>query len=109
MLCYLTTLNLGQCLTFEGPESPVEDDIPDEIFKSSEIWTQKEFLCTNYILNTLNDSLYDVYHIFQTSNQLWESLKKKYKSEVASVKTLTVQKFLNFMVKQVEEILSHYS
>ena len=36
--------------------------------------------------------LYDVYHIFQNSKQLWESLEKKYKSEVASVKTFTVVK-----------------
>ena len=37
--------------------------------------------------NALDDSLYDVYHIIQTSKQLWEAFEKKYKSEVASIKT----------------------
>ena len=65
-----------------------------------------------------HDSLDDVYHIFQTSKQLWESLEKKYKSEVASVKTFIVGKFLNvkmsdivFVVKQVKktkfQIIAH--
>ena len=83
----LTTLNLAQCLTSKGPELPIESDIPGEIVKASEAWTQNEFLCKNYILNTLDDSLYDVYHICQTPKQFWESLEKKYKSEVESVGT----------------------
>ncbi|XP_019084335.1 PREDICTED: receptor-like protein 12 [Camelina sativa] len=111
MLFYLTTLNLAQYVTSEAPELPVEGDISDEIIKASEAWTQNEFLCNNYILNALDDSLYDVYHIFQSPKQLWESLEKKYKSEVASAKKIIVGKFLNFkmsdtipVVKQVEEI-----
>ena len=35
----------------------------------------------------MGDSLCDVYHIIQTSKQLWEAFEKKYKSEVASIKT----------------------
>ncbi|KAG7552374.1 Zinc finger CCHC-type [Arabidopsis thaliana x Arabidopsis arenosa] len=111
MMFYLTTLNLAQCLTSEAPELPVEGDIPDEVIKASEAWSQNEFLCKNYILNALDDSLYDVYQIFQTPKELWESLEKKYKSEVASAKKFIVGKFLNFkmsdtisVVKQVEEI-----
>ena len=45
------------------------------------------------------------------TKQLWESLEKKYKSEVASAKKFIVGKFLNFkmsdtisVVKEVEEI-----
>ncbi|XP_010484917.1 PREDICTED: uncharacterized protein LOC104763208 [Camelina sativa] len=111
MLFYLTTLNLAQDVTSEAPELPVEDDISDEIIKASEAWTQNEFLCKNYILNALDDSLYDVYHIFQSPKELCESLEKKYKSEVGSAKKFIVGKFLNFkmsdtlrVVKQVEEI-----
>ncbi|KAG7564246.1 Zinc finger CCHC-type [Arabidopsis suecica] len=111
MMFYLTTLNLAQYLTSDAPELPVEGDIPDEVIKASETWSQNEFLCKNYILNALDDSLYDVYQIFQTPKQLWESLEKKYKSEVASAKKFIVGKFLNFkmsdtisVVKQVEEM-----
>ena len=36
--------------------------------------TKRVFVQEIYILNALDDSLYDVYHIFQTSKQLWESI-----------------------------------
>ncbi|KAL6191534.1 hypothetical protein ACLB2K_037924 [Fragaria x ananassa] len=111
MLFYLTRLNLEQCLTFEGPDLPIEGDIPDETMKVVEAWTQNEFLCKNYIMNALDDSLYDVYLSFKSPKELWDSLDKKYKSEVASAKKFIVGKFLNFkmsdtnsVVKQVEEL-----
>ena len=57
MLFYLTTLNLAQCLTSEGPELPVEGDIPDEIVIATEAWTQNEFLCKKYLFLTLLDDV----------------------------------------------------
>ncbi|TQE08632.1 hypothetical protein C1H46_005724 [Malus baccata] len=65
----------------------------------------------NYIINALDDSLYDVYSSYKTGKELWESLDKKYKSEVVSSKKFVIGKFLNykmsdtkFVVKQVEEL-----
>lgn len=111
MLFYLTTLNLAQVITSEAPDLPAEGDIPDATIKAVEAWEQNEFLCKNYILNALDDSLYDVYSTFKTAKELWDSLNKKYKSEVASAKKFVVGKFLNFkmsdansVVKQVEEL-----
>ncbi|XP_048426611.1 uncharacterized protein LOC125470897 [Pyrus x bretschneideri] len=58
-----------------------------------------------------NDSLYDGYSSYKTAKELWESLDKKYKSEVASSKKFAIGKFLNYkmsdtkyVVKQVEEL-----
>ena len=79
---------------------------------------KRVFVQELHIFLTLWTILYDVYHIFQNSKQLWESLEKKYKSEVASVKTFIVGKFLNFkmsdivfVVKQVKktkfQIIAH--
>ncbi|XP_068331482.1 uncharacterized protein [Pyrus communis] len=86
MLFYLTTLNLRHVITSEAPKAPEEGDIPVEILQAIEAWTHSEFLCRNYILNALNDSLYDVYSSYKTSKELLESLDKKHKSEVASSK-----------------------
>ena len=111
MLFYLTTLNLSHVITSEAPKAPEEGDIPVEILQAIEAWTHSEFLCGNYILNALDDSLYDVYSSYKTAKELWESLDKKYKSEVASSKKFVIGKFLNykmsgtkFVVKQVEEL-----
>ncbi|CAN6700885.1 unnamed protein product [Malus baccata var. baccata] len=86
MLFYLTTLNLSHVITSKAPKAPEEGDIPAEILQAIEAWTHSEFLCRNYILNALADSLYD-------------SLDKKYKSEVASCKKFIIGKFLNYKMK----------
>ncbi|CAN6685155.1 unnamed protein product [Malus baccata var. baccata] len=99
MLFYLTTLKLSHVITSEAPKAPEEGDILAEILQAIEAWTHSEFLCMNYILNALDDSLYDVYSSFKTAKELWESLDKKYKSEVASSKKFVIGKFLNYKMK----------
>ncbi|XP_040373801.1 uncharacterized protein LOC112195949 isoform X3 [Rosa chinensis] len=70
-----------------------------------------EFLCRTYILNALDDSLYDIFSSFKTARELWESLDNKYKTEVACSKKFVIGKFLNYKMvnaksvfKQVEEL-----
>ncbi|GJT16247.1 hypothetical protein Tco_0874953 [Tanacetum coccineum] len=68
----------------------------------------------NYILNALDDSLYDTYLTFATAREIWESLEKKYMTQLTQVvcsKKFIVGKFLNFkmndakpIVKQMEEL-----
>ena len=59
----------------------------------------------------MDDSLYDIYSTFATAREIWESLEKKYRTQVACSKKFVVGKFLNFkmndskpVVKQVEEL-----
>ena len=66
---------------------------------------KRVFVQELHIFLTLWTILYDVYHIFQNSKQLWESLEKKYKSEVASVKTFIVVKFLNFQMSDTVSVM----
>ena len=60
MLFYLTTLNLAHVVKEECPVAD-EDNIPAEKLNAIDSWKHSEFLCRNYILNSLDDSLYDVY------------------------------------------------
>ncbi|ONI20533.1 hypothetical protein PRUPE_2G021400 [Prunus persica] len=64
-----------------------------------------------YILNRLDDTLYDVYAAFKTAREVWESLEKKYKNKDAGSKKFGVDRFLVFkmveskpVVKQVEDL-----
>ena len=82
-----------------------------EFQKVVDSWSINEYSCRNYILNVLDDSLYDIYSTFNTTRDIWESLGTKYKIEVASSKRFVVGKFLNFkmsdrksVVKQVKEL-----
>ncbi|KAH7545556.1 hypothetical protein FEM48_Zijuj01G0106100 [Ziziphus jujuba var. spinosa] len=76
-----------------------------------EAWKQSDFLCGKYILNCLENGLYDIYLSYKTVKEVWEMLEKKYKTEDTSAKKFIIGKFLKFImvdsktvVKQVKEL-----
>ena len=64
------------------------------------------FLCKNYILNGLENTLYNVYSPIPTAKELWESLKKKYKTEDAGLKKFVVARFLEYKMIDSKTVMS---
>ncbi|GJX96524.1 retrovirus-related pol polyprotein from transposon TNT 1-94 [Tanacetum coccineum] len=119
MLFYLTSLHVSYVLTDSEPVDPYMVDgenVPTEAQmaeyeRAASQWNHNEYNCRNYILNALDDSLYDIYSTIATAMEIWESLEKKYRTQVACSKKFIVGKFVNFkmndakpVVKQVEEL-----
>lgn len=69
MLFYLTTLNLAHIVTEDAPKLK-GDAIPAEKLSAIDAWKHSEFLCRNYILKALDDTLYDVYAVCKTAKEL---------------------------------------
>ncbi|KAL0282790.1 UNVERIFIED_CONTAM: hypothetical protein Sangu_2932100 [Sesamum angustifolium] len=69
-------------------------------------WGHGDFLCRNYILNDLTDTLYNVYSSATTARAFWESLEKKYKTEDAGLKKFIVGKFLDFKMVDSKMIMN---
>ena len=61
MLFYLTTLHLVKFLQ----ENPLEPETDRDFVLAVDACTQGDFLCRKYILNELDDSLYNVYSPIQ--------------------------------------------
>ncbi|KAK3027568.1 hypothetical protein RJ639_042337 [Escallonia herrerae] len=89
MLFYLTTLNLARFL---------QEDAPD--------LGENPFLCKNYILNGLDNALYNVYSPMVNAKALWESLERKYKTKDAGSKKFVVGKFLDFKMVDSKTVIS---
>ena len=111
MFFYLTTLNLARFLTEEAPK--IDEGTTGDVQTVSvvEAWKHSDFLCRNYVLNGLVDSLYNVYCVTKTAKELWDSLDKKYKTEDAGAKKFVVARFLEFkmvdsktVINQVQEL-----
>ncbi|KAL2541592.1 Uncharacterized protein Adt_02570 [Abeliophyllum distichum] len=66
ILFYLTTLNLA--LKLNQSEGNIQD------VSAIEAWKHSDFLCCNYVINGLTDSLYNVYSTIKMAKELWESL-----------------------------------
>lgn len=60
MLFYLTALNLAKFFTKVAPKV-LEGDDDVQTFTVVDALNNSDFLCRNYILNGLHDSLYNLY------------------------------------------------
>ncbi|XP_073130832.1 uncharacterized protein [Henckelia pumila] len=116
MLFYLTTLSLSKFLK-EDPPVVTKGDSDTQRSTAVHAWNHSDFLCRNYILNGLDDTLYSLHSSVKTARELWESLEKKYETGDAVIKKFVVGKFLDFkmidtkmVMSQVEEIqiIIHY-
>ena len=105
MLFYLTTLNLAHFLQEDAP-SLKENETNKQVVVVVEAWKHADFLCRNYILNGLDNTLYNVYCAFNTARELWESLDKKYKTEDAGLKKFVVGKFLDYKLLDSKIVIS---
>ncbi|XP_073121504.1 uncharacterized protein [Henckelia pumila] len=105
MLFYLTTLNLYRFLK-EDPPIVVDGDSDTQRRTAVDAWNHIDFLCRNYILNGLDDTLYSVYSSVKTAKELWDSLEKKYKMEDAGIKKFVVGKFLDFKMVDSKTVMS---
>ncbi|KAL7254611.1 hypothetical protein ACSBR1_008880 [Camellia fascicularis] len=76
MLFYLTTLNLARFLC-ENASTLKEYETDRQVVATVDDWKHADFLCRNYILNGLDNILYNAYSPIKTAKELWESLEKK--------------------------------
>ena len=105
MLFYLTTLNLAIFLNEDGPKLDVGETDKEKL-ATVDAWNHSDFLCRNYVLNGLENTLYNVYSPLKTAKELWDSLDKKYKTEDAGLKKFIVGKFLDFKMVDSKTVLS---
>ena len=61
MLSYLTTLNLARFLQEDAPALK-EDETDRQVVAAVEAWKHADFLCRYYLLNGLDNTLYNVYY-----------------------------------------------
>ncbi|KAJ0040706.1 hypothetical protein Pint_28000 [Pistacia integerrima] len=69
MFFYLTTLNLARFLTEDAPTLQ-EDEHDFQVISAIDAWKHFEFLCRNYDMNCLIDSLYSMYASKKTAKEL---------------------------------------
>ncbi|GMY26710.1 Retrovirus-related Pol polyprotein from transposon TNT 1-94 [Fagus crenata] len=82
---YLTTLNLAKFL-YEDATTLNENESDRQVVAAIDAWKHADFLCKNYILNGLDNTLYNVYSQIKTARELWDSLDKNYKTKNAGTK-----------------------
>ncbi|KAB2610477.1 DNA polymerase zeta catalytic subunit-like [Pyrus ussuriensis x Pyrus communis] len=83
----------------------VNDAVP-KYSEKPEKFKGLDFKRWNYILNSLDDNLYDIYSLCKTAKELWESLEKKYKIDDAGSKKFVIGKFLKYTMVDSKSVVS---
>ena len=83
-----------------------EKETDRQVVAAVEAWKHADFLCKNYTLNELDNTLYGVYISIKTAKELWNSLEKKYKTEDAGSKKFIVGKLLDYKMVDSKTVLS---
>ncbi|KZV14607.1 hypothetical protein F511_42318 [Dorcoceras hygrometricum] len=100
MLFNLTTFNLVRFLREDVP-TVAENETDKEKMTAFKAWRHGDFLCRNYVLKGLDNSLYKVYDPMTTAKLLWESLERKYK-----LKKFILGKFLDYKMMDSKSVMS---
>ena len=69
MLFYLRTLGLALFLT-EDPPTPREDETDRDVLMAFSAWKDSDYLSQNSMMNSLNDSMYNVFSSKRSSKEL---------------------------------------
>ena len=101
---YLTTLHMDRFLKEEPPLLTAESNM--QTVYAADAWKHSDYICRNYVLNCLSDSLYNVYSAKPTTKVLWESLDHKYKTEDAGAKKWIVGRFLDYKMADSKTVVS---
>ena len=105
MLFYPTTLNLTRFLTNDAPKLK-EDEHDIRVISVVDAWKHSDSRCKNYVMHVLTYSLYNVYSNKKTTNKIWESLNRKYKTEDGGVKKFVVGRFLDYKIIDSKTVVS---
>ena len=64
--------NPESCEILDERSSKLKEDERDiQVISVVDAWKHYDFLCRNYVMNALTDSLYNVYTYKKTANELW--------------------------------------
>ncbi|XP_008776837.2 uncharacterized protein LOC103696893 [Phoenix dactylifera] len=91
----LTTLKVKYVLENPCPIVPTENPTEEQLAVKRK-WDEDNFFYRGNILNSLTDSLFDMYAPMKSAKEIWEVLETKYKTEDSGNKSYLVSSYFDF-------------
>jgi hypothetical protein len=102
----LSELHIDYVLKKPCPTVAAGEVETEEQKKEREKWHTDNYRCKGHILNTLADSLFDLYSPLESAGELWNALEIKYNAEDAGNKRFIVDQYVNFSIVDDKPILA---
>ncbi|KAK0598626.1 hypothetical protein LWI29_036452 [Acer saccharum] len=84
---------------------PDKDKDTDTLQAERKKRSEDEVMCRGHILNTLSDSLYDLYNTMKSPKEIWNALEYKYKAEKEGADKFLILKYFEFTMVDTKPIL----
>ena len=75
---------------------PQDEVVNGEYIERQKKWIEDDYVCRFTILNAMTNSLFNVFHKFATSWELWNAIQQRYMNEDARNKSLLINKYIEF-------------
>ncbi|XP_028064924.1 uncharacterized protein LOC114268026 [Camellia sinensis] len=102
----LTTLKVVYVLTTLYPTKQEDETV--EQTRARTKWENDNYICRGHILNTLSDSLFDVYQHLEMEKQLLDLLQSKYLTKDATSNKFLVSNFMCFAMIDIKPIMDQF-
>ncbi|KAK0583791.1 hypothetical protein LWI29_003107 [Acer saccharum] len=103
----LTVLKIAYVLdpNLQPLPEPNKDKDTDTLQAERKKRSEDEVMCRGHILNTLSDSLYDLYNTMKSPKEIWNALEYKYKAEKEGTDKFLILKYFEFTMVDTKPIL----
>ncbi|GJR88582.1 zinc finger, CCHC-type containing protein [Tanacetum coccineum] len=101
-----TTFKVAYVLSTPRTEF-VEEETLEQTRKRCK-WDNDDYICRGHILNSMSDSLFDVYQNVESAKELWDQLKAKYMAKYTSSKKFLVSNFHNYRMVDSRSVMEQY-
>ncbi|XP_073025167.1 uncharacterized protein [Primulina eburnea] len=97
----LTIAKVFYVLSETCPQETLTPQNQEDVEKIKK-WKSDDFICRFTILQSLNNTLFNVFHFLKTATELWNAIKRRYVNEDAGNKSFLVNKYVEY--KMVDTI-----
>ena len=82
-----------------------DEAVNGEYTKRQKKWVKDDYVCRFTILNAMTNSLFNVFHKFATSWELWNAIQRRYVNEDAGNKSFLINKYIEFKFDDSKSII----
>ncbi|XP_010942835.2 uncharacterized protein [Elaeis guineensis] len=76
-----------------------------ELSKKQKKWLDDDYVCRYTILNAMNNSLFDIFHKYFTTVELWCVIQNRYVNENAGNKSFIINKFIEYRMDDSRAVI----
>ena len=103
----LTTLQVAYVLTSDPPQEHDTETV--EHIRRCQKWENDDYICRGHILNSMRDSLFDIYQTMPYAKELWNLLETRYMKEDATSKKFLVSQFNTYQMREDRSIMEQFN